>query len=157
MTKLYHNGQLEGWQIPGEQDKGAERIDVPSSPAELAAWLNHRRTGPTGAAAEQERSEELSGEPGEGRPWEQGPPTKEPPRFATKWGGDVGKTEFVPIANSAEIDRLLQRCPQCHGDRLSRVVFWIAEAPLEELQLVAERIRNHVAEINEQLESGRAN
>jgi hypothetical protein len=55
MPKLYHNGQLEGWQIPGQQDPKASRVHVPSSPADLAAWLNHRRVGPTGAAAEQER------------------------------------------------------------------------------------------------------
>jgi hypothetical protein len=58
MPKLYHNGQLEGWQTPGKQDKHAARIDVPSSPEELAAWLNHRRVGPSGAAAEAERQAE---------------------------------------------------------------------------------------------------
>lgn len=58
MPKLYHSGQLEGWQVPGKQDKHAERIDVPSAPEQLAAWLNHRRVGPTGAAAEHERQAE---------------------------------------------------------------------------------------------------
>lgn len=44
MTKLYHgNG---AWQVPGQQEKGAERVDVPSSPAELAAWLNDRGVNP---------------------------------------------------------------------------------------------------------------
>lgn len=41
--KLYHNGKGEGWQIPGQQDKGATRVDVPNSPADLCAWLNARR------------------------------------------------------------------------------------------------------------------
>jgi hypothetical protein len=59
MTKLYNNGQREGWQVPGQQDKGAERIDVPSAPADLAAWLNHRRVGPTGLAA---RFDEIAGD-----------------------------------------------------------------------------------------------
>jgi len=42
MTKLYHGP--EGWQVPGQQGAGAERVDVPNSPAELAAWLNDRGT-----------------------------------------------------------------------------------------------------------------
>jgi hypothetical protein len=46
MTKLYHNGEPEGWQIPGAQDRKAERIDVPNPPAELAAWLNERDVSP---------------------------------------------------------------------------------------------------------------
>lgn len=41
MTKLYHAAGT--WQIPGQQDKKAERVDVPNPPAELAAWLNSRR------------------------------------------------------------------------------------------------------------------
>lgn len=40
MPKLYHNGQA--WQVPGQQDNGATRVDVPTSPAEAAAWLNAR-------------------------------------------------------------------------------------------------------------------
>lgn len=45
MTKLYFN--LEGrWQIPGQQDPQAERVDVPNPPAELAAWLNDRNASP---------------------------------------------------------------------------------------------------------------
>lgn len=40
MTKLYHDGTA--WQVPGKQAKHAARIDVPRSPAELAAWMNAR-------------------------------------------------------------------------------------------------------------------
>lgn len=47
MTKLYHNGAL--WQVPGRQDKAAERIDVPGPPDALAAWLNDRRVMPEGS------------------------------------------------------------------------------------------------------------
>lgn len=39
--KLYH--WLGRWQLPGQQDKGASRIDIPNTPAEMAAWLNERR------------------------------------------------------------------------------------------------------------------
>lgn len=49
MTKLYHDAG-EGWQIPGQQSKAAERIDVPNPPAELAAWLNARQVPPEGDA-----------------------------------------------------------------------------------------------------------
>jgi hypothetical protein len=44
MPKLYHNSAR--WQVPGQQDKTAERIDVPASPAELAAWLDARGVPP---------------------------------------------------------------------------------------------------------------
>lgn len=47
MTKLYSNGAL--WQVPGRQDKTAERIDIPNSPDQLAAWLNDRRVSPAGS------------------------------------------------------------------------------------------------------------
>jgi hypothetical protein len=40
MAKLYYRaGQ---WQVPGYQDKGAERVDVPTSPETLASWLQAR-------------------------------------------------------------------------------------------------------------------
>jgi hypothetical protein len=44
MTKLYYD-PLDGggWQVPGKQAKGALGMKVPSSPAELAAWLNERK------------------------------------------------------------------------------------------------------------------
>src|SRR4051812_40858434 len=59
--KLYHE---QVWVIPGKQGRGAERVDVPSSPADLAAWLNERQVSPepcnTQLASEQlEALEEL--------------------------------------------------------------------------------------------------
>lgn len=54
MPKLYHNGAH--WQVPGQQDKTAERVDVPASPVDLAAWLEARRVpaaaGPSPTLAE---------------------------------------------------------------------------------------------------------
>lgn len=50
MPKLYHNGTA--WQLPGQQDNGAVRVDVPHSPAEAAAWLNARAVSP-GAPGDQ--------------------------------------------------------------------------------------------------------
>lgn len=40
MPKLYRENGL--WVVPGQQGKKAERVDIPSTPAELAAWLNVR-------------------------------------------------------------------------------------------------------------------
>jgi hypothetical protein len=48
MPKLYHHAG--SWQLPGQQDKKAERVDVPGQPAELAAWLNSRRVPREGDA-----------------------------------------------------------------------------------------------------------
>lgn len=43
MPKLYHEaGQ---WLVPGHQSKRATRVDIPSSPPELADWLNMRKVG----------------------------------------------------------------------------------------------------------------
>jgi hypothetical protein len=44
MTKLYHD--KGAWVIPGNQERGAERVDVPSAPQALADWLNYRRVPP---------------------------------------------------------------------------------------------------------------
>jgi hypothetical protein len=154
MPKLYHNGQLEGWQIPGAQDKRAKRIDIPSSPPELAAWLNHRRVGPTGAAAEQERAEaQLASEPEEGRFWELGPPTKDPPRVAPAFLGDLNSSaEFVPIARSAAIADSYGACPKCQRTWTGQVLAGIASASLDDLQLIAQAIKDHVHERGQQIE-----
>jgi hypothetical protein len=45
MPKLYHHAG--SWQLPGQQDRQAKRVDVPNVPAELAAWLNARRVPAT--------------------------------------------------------------------------------------------------------------
>jgi hypothetical protein len=42
MTKLYHGPEGFGWQVPGQQERKATRVDIPSAPAELAEWLNVR-------------------------------------------------------------------------------------------------------------------
>ena len=58
MPKLYnHEGS---WQIPGQQDRKARRVDVPSSPAELAAWLNDRNVTADETAALAFASEALA-------------------------------------------------------------------------------------------------
>lgn len=40
MKLYFHVGR---WELPGQQSKGAERVDIPNNPAALCAWLNERR------------------------------------------------------------------------------------------------------------------
>lgn len=156
MTKLYHNGQREGWQIPGEQDKSAHRIDVPSSPAELASWLNLRRVGPTGSTLAQEKADEqLASAPHDARFWEVGPPTKEPPRVAPAFLGDLkSQAEFVPISKSAAIAASYDGCPKCHRTWTAQVLLGIGTASIDDLQLIAEAIKRHVGELRQGIEEG---
>jgi hypothetical protein len=49
MPKLYH--QEGEWIVPGQQAKHAIRADIPSTPAELAHWLNERKVAPQRIAA----------------------------------------------------------------------------------------------------------
>jgi hypothetical protein len=139
MPKLYHHA--DAWQVPGRQDRKAKRVDVPSSPPELAAWLNSRRVPLEGDAFDglvpgNTAADELLGEirgqaaaDGE-QPWILGPVTKDPPRYSTSFLADAASgAEFVPVTKAAEMDRLLARCPMCHNseaaalDRRDRLDF----------------------------------
>lgn len=42
---LYYNSIRPGdvWQIPGQQDKHASRVEIPTTPVALCQWLNERR------------------------------------------------------------------------------------------------------------------
>ncbi len=46
MPKLYF--EEDRWVVPGQQTRAAVRHDIPSAPAELADWLNHRDAKPDG-------------------------------------------------------------------------------------------------------------
>jgi hypothetical protein len=42
--KLYFEHTGGGhWELPGQQPKGASRVDIPSTPVAMVAWLNERR------------------------------------------------------------------------------------------------------------------
>jgi hypothetical protein len=152
--KLYHNGTTEGWQIPGQQDKKAERIDVPSSPADLAAWLNHRRVGPSGATAEQERREESADVAAGG---------------AVLTAADVDQVNerrptFLGPLSAEEIERhriAAGQCPKCGNTALylrsldeTAVCEWLETAELERIQRVVEHARAIVRERGAALEPG---
>lgn len=44
--KLYFDHITGTWQLPGKQDRAAQRVDVPAAPAELAAWLQAHGVNP---------------------------------------------------------------------------------------------------------------
>jgi hypothetical protein len=159
MTKLYHGPEGFGWQIPGKQERAAARVDVPNSPEELAEWLNVRWVqrdahDPTLSevldlerAKQREDDLQLSGRPTEGRFWEVGPPTKDPPRLSPAFLGDLASgAEFVPVTKAAEIDRLLQRCPKCHGGELGHFLHWLAAAPAADLERARTLIDENLAD-----------
>jgi hypothetical protein len=165
MPKLYHSAG--SWQLPGKQDKKAERVDVPDRAPELAAWLNARRVPlqgdafdglvPLNPAADELlgelRSTQLASEPQEGRFWELGPPTKDPPRVAPAFLGDLNSSaEFVPIARSAAIADSYGACPKCQRTWTGQVLAGIASASLDDLQLIAQAIKDHVQELGQQIE-----
>jgi hypothetical protein len=167
MPKLYHHAA--SWQVPGRQDRKATRVDVPSQPAELAAWLNARRVPlegdafdglvPGNAAADELlgalRDPQLSGAPDESRFWEVGPPTKEPPSVPTTFLGDLkAGVEFVPVTRAAAIAASYHACPKCQRTWTAQVIMGIATASIDDLQLIAEGIKRHVAELREGIEEG---
>jgi hypothetical protein len=150
--KLYHHAG--SWQLPGKQDRKAARVDVPGAPPELCAWLNARRVPVQGDAFDglvplNDAAHELLGEartqlasdPGAGEQYRLGPVTKDPPRISPAFLGDLaGGAEFVPISKAAEIDRLLARCPKCHGSAEAHVISWATSADRETLQRLAATI-----------------
>jgi hypothetical protein len=48
--KLYNNGHQ--WQLPGQQDKHADRVEIPTDAAGLCQWLNNRRLAAPSAQPE---------------------------------------------------------------------------------------------------------
>ena len=138
MTKLYH-GADGTWQVPGQQDKKAARVDVPNPPAELAAWLNERRVSLTG----------LAGEP-----------------MATPFD-DMSEEEIAGLcvefieAGPTDADRR-NRCPECKalliatpegadkaaiGRTIDRITDWMQAAPDWALDRITENLTEIAAEL----------
>lgn len=74
MPKLYHHAG--SWQLPGKQDRKAERVDVPDRAPELCAWLNARRVPLEADELGEELDTQLASEPE--------PPAPPPPTPAIK-------------------------------------------------------------------------
>jgi hypothetical protein len=156
MTKLYHNGEPEGWQIPGNQDKRAERVDVPSSPAELAAWLNERGVKPAPAAAYAFADMALAAT---GR----GPLSDaevEAAKGAVLTAADVakvndGRPSFMPRLDADEIERrrmAMGQCPKCSSAPSTAVRSWIAGLAVHELRWIRNVIGDQLEAIGEERE-----
>jgi hypothetical protein len=54
--KLYFH--LRDWQLPGQQDKGASKVEIPTDAAGLCAWLNERRVPISLSLADPDKSAE---------------------------------------------------------------------------------------------------
>lgn len=128
--KLYHNGEPEGWQVPGKQNRKAERIDVPTTPVEAAAWLNARDV----------------------------PPLAEPARPIP--GGDFDDEPETQLAPQAKRVMAPGFCPECgrsaagalklgQGADIETVIAWAESAETWQLERVAEAIRQHSVELIE--------
>lgn len=161
--KLYHI-DAEGWQLPGKQSRGAERVEVPITAPALCAWLNARRVPLKGVEQLASVPVELTDyTPPEGAAFTftVGPPTRDPPRVSPAFLGDLAAgAEFVPVARAAEIDRLLQRCPKCHhsadaaltlakGEEIETILTWAAEAPTWAVAQLATRLAELAEQITE--------
>lgn len=167
--KLYHNGEPEGWQIPGKQDRKAERIDVPSSPADLAAWLNVRdvspRATPHGIMApelEDFTAQDREDHTGDAAAYLRGPIAGAVITEAEVDRVNASRPTFLPRLDAAEIERrrmALDRCPKCNSAAaveigVDQVLAWIHTAEAEQLERVAAAVKDEAAELGEQ---GRAN
>jgi hypothetical protein len=173
MPKLYYSVQrasdpalADPWQVPGQQDKKAERVDVPAAPAELAAWLNSRRVPLAGDAfdglvpANEAARELLAGLRAPGTAGEQ--------TGAVLTSADVDRVNasrpsFMPRLDADEIERrriAMRQCPKCGGSRAERTLTvgdflaWIDGAPMDELQEIAHAIKERAKADREALAGG---
>lgn len=163
MTKLYHGPAGQGWQVPGEQDRKAARVDVPNSPGDLASWLNARRVPREQLTDEQLVASILSH-------------NDEPPPQLASDGVVITEAEaakvnasrppFLPRLSAEEIEarRMAEgKCPKCGGGlprdpEVARIELWMELAELEEIQRIVERAREIVRGRGAQLTGeGRAN
>lgn len=164
MTKLYSN-DAGAWQVPGKQDKKAERVDVPSSPEELAAWLNERRVTRKPLEGAELVGAILSHNP-------------EAPPIPAADGAVITEEElervnaqrptFLGKLTAAEIERhrmAINQCPKCgnsagylHSLEETKVCDWLETADLDRIQRVVEHARMIVRDRGAVLEGeGRVN
>lgn len=137
--KLYYDKAApegEQWEIPGQQARKAERLDVPTTPVSLAAWLNERcvPADPGGALV-------ISGEP---------------------LSIDGLEERLQQLASEPRKPMAPGFCPECglsragtvklaQGEDIETVIAWVETAEVWQLQRVADAIKDHVHALNEQL------
>jgi hypothetical protein len=151
--------QADAKRSAGEHSAPWHETDVPTDKPGLLAWLNDRNVP---ARTEELELLEAARVPlerdpmdvgGEEKPWVMGPATKDPPRVPTSFLGDhTAGVEFVPVTRAAAIAASYRGCPKCQRTWTAQVLMGIAEASIEDLQSIAERIKDHLAELNQQLD-----
>jgi hypothetical protein len=144
MTKLYHGPEGFGWQVPGQQERKATRVDVPNAPAELAEWLNVRWVQrepqePTLAdvldleRAKQREEGELAGD------------EQLEPQLSSARRGPMVPGKCDACGRSPEGALKLQR-----GAELDTIGDWLEEIGLTELwvlERLADRVRDRAREL----------
>ena len=129
MPKLYHH---EGrWQVPGQQDRKAARVEVPTSPEPLAAWLNGRHV-----ATGEYPADLLAG-----------PPTQFPTEFDAQLAEPCNTAD--PSNRCARCQSILTFNPEgaralAHGAMLDRIDFWLDDAPLWAINRLNEIVADKV-------------
>lgn len=151
---LWLGTQAEAKAVAREHGTKWTAVDVPTDKPGLIAWLNDE--GRVIPATEPDILEPQLASEGQGdEPWIAGEATRDPPRYAPQYGRQFeDRVEFVPVTRAAEINRQLGRCPRCSGTPLARVLDWIGEASLDDLDKAANHIRDQVADMKAQLAGG---
>jgi hypothetical protein len=146
--KLYYDPHAEPgarWLVPGKQPKKAGRVDVPANPDLLADWLNGRqvlRDAWSGAGVT--ITAQLANDP----------------RWVDRDSGELYTGEHGTTPLKPKVAGFCDACGRsaagtlklAQGEDIETVLAWVTTAELWQLQRVAEGIREHVAELGEQIE-----
>jgi hypothetical protein len=148
MPKLYH--QAMGWTVPGKQDRNATRVDIPSNPELLAAWLNEREVPPhrtTGVV----QVEDFTG-------YQQ---LADERRYHEQLGGSAETFEEIAKIETAKRAKVEGHCDACgrsadgalklaRGNELDAIDGWLetfGHSDLWALQALVDRVRAKAAEL----------
>jgi hypothetical protein len=133
--KLYYD--CGAWTVPGKQSRQADRVAVPGTPGDLAAWLNERAVPllPFSTMAEAfshgDEQLQLASEPTDLEPQL----ASEPPRPKV-----AGHCDACGLSTASALT--LQK-----GNEIDTIIEWAAEAPDWAVARLAERIVELSAEI----------
>lgn len=130
--KLYYAHHAIGlWQLPGQQEKGATRVDLPDRAPELAVWLNERQVP---LHFHEPRAPQLSSEPQLADQAEGAQPATGNPARCRICRSQLSATEAGAEKSAVSAD-------------LDRIVDWITAAPDWALNQLTEAVLNRGREI----------
>jgi hypothetical protein len=136
----------EAGRLARELGGDAQTVELPATKTGLIPFLNSLESEHAGELERLTSAEQVEPDkPIEGRFWEQGPKTKEPPRYSPKFIGEHGRVEFVPIAVSAAIAASYGACPKCARTWAAQVLAGIASADRSTLETIAGAIQQRLA------------